>query len=102
MTFPELKRRVLTTFQAGCSLHFNDGTKVPCNIRKPDVVLIEDASSGSSIGQELAAFDWDQIAEGKGDGDTYMPIEMVKVDRDKVARANAATPMLESGYAMLP
>lgn len=102
MTMPEGKRMVRAAYQAGCELSLLDGSRVPCNIKLPDLILIEDKSSGSSVGQELAAPDWDDAAAG-GDGESiYLPIEMIQVDRDKEARAHSCTPMLEAGFAVLP
>jgi predicted phage terminase large subunit-like protein len=103
MTLPELKRRVRQTYQQGCPLRYVDGLSVPCNLRVPDVLLVEDASSGTAIIQEMGALDWEEIAEGRGEGDRLtLPIQPISVGTDKIARANAATPMLESGFAMLP
>jgi len=56
---------------------------------KPIAVLIEDAASGQSLIQELKA-------------STRIPVIAVKVDSDKISRANAVTPMLEAGKAFLP
>jgi len=56
---------------------------------KPSAVYIEDKASGQSLVQELKR-------------DTAIPIRPVKVDRDKVARANAVTPLIESGRVYLP
>ena len=71
--FPELKRVVI-------ALHDRD---------KPDVVIVEDKASGQSLIQEIQR-------------DTRIPVLPVKVDRDKVARAYAATPMIEAGKVYLP
>jgi len=54
----------------------------------PDQILIEDKASGQSLMQEL-------------DRETTLPIKAIKVDIDKVARANAATPMIEAGKIYL-
>ncbi len=52
-------------------------------------VLIEDKASGQSLIQELQR-------------ETRMAVKRVKVDRDKTARLNSITPLLESGKIMLP
>jgi predicted phage terminase large subunit-like protein len=56
---------------------------------KPDVVLVEDKASGMSLLQELRV-------------GTQLPILAIKVDADKVTRANAVTPLVESGRCFLP
>ena len=56
---------------------------------KIDEVLIEDKASGQSLIQELQR-------------ETRMAIEKVRVDRDKTARLNSITPLLESGRIKLP
>ena len=56
---------------------------------KIDEVLIEDKASGQSLIQELQR-------------ETRMAIKKVKVDRDKTARLNSITPLLESGRIKLP
>jgi predicted phage terminase large subunit-like protein len=56
---------------------------------KPNEVLIEDAASGQSLIQELRA-------------STSLPIKAIKVDRDKVSRAESCTGMLEAGRVYLP
>ncbi len=71
--FPELKRMV----------------GVLADEWKPNVVLIEDSASGQSLIQELKAA-------------TRLPVLPVKVDRDKVARAQAVTPLIEAGKVFLP
>jgi predicted phage terminase large subunit-like protein len=53
------------------------------------VVLVEDKASGQSLLQELQR-------------DTKLPIRPVKVDSDKVSRAYAATPIIETGRVFLP
>ncbi len=55
----------------------------------PSALLIEDKASGQSLIQEL------QRA-------TRLPVLPVKVDRDKIARASAITPLIESGRVLLP
>ncbi len=56
---------------------------------KIDEVLIEDKASGQSLIQELQR-------------ETRMAVKKVKVDRDKTARLNSITPLLESGRIKLP
>lgn len=55
----------------------------------PMAVLIEDAASGQSLIQELKTH-------------TRIPVIAIKVDKDKVSRANAVTPTLEAGKVFLP
>jgi predicted phage terminase large subunit-like protein len=71
--FPELKRMVLS---------FPDQ-------HKPHAILVEDKASGQSLIQELRR-------------ETMLPIVPIKVDTDKVARAFAVTPVIESGRVFLP
>ena len=71
--FPELKRVAI-------SLHNRD---------MPNAVIVEDAASGQSLIQELQR-------------NTSMPVLPVKVDTNKVARANAVTPLIEAGKVFLP
>ena len=71
--FPELKR-------IAQSLYARD---------TPDIVIVEDKASGQSLIQELQR-------------NTRIPVLPIKVDRDKVARAYAATPLIESGRVYLP
>ena len=56
---------------------------------KPSVVLVEDKASGQSLIQELKR-------------DTRLPILAIKVDSDKVSRAYAVTPLIETGRVFLP
>lgn len=56
---------------------------------RPTQVLIEDKASGQSLGQSLRA-------------ETRLPVKMIKVDGDKVARANAVTAIVEAGRVLLP
>jgi predicted phage terminase large subunit-like protein len=70
--FPELQTKLIA-FAAEWSPHW---------------VLIEDAASGQSLLQSLEA--------------TSLPLKKIKVDRDKIARAQACTPQLESGRVFLP
>jgi len=71
--FPELKRRM-----AWLASEY-----------KPTAILIEDKASGQSAIQELKC-------------ETVLPIIPVKVDRDKVSRAQAVTPLIEAGKVFLP
>ena len=71
--FPELKRRV-----AWLAAEW-----------KPNVILIEDRASGQSLIQELKLTN-------------RLPIVPVKVDRDKITRAHAVTPLIEAGKVFLP
>ena len=71
--FPELKKVVMMLAQ-----------QFP-----PDQILIEDKASGQSLMQEL-------------ERETVLPIKAIKVDVDKVARANASTPIIEAGKVFLP
>lgn len=73
LEFPELQRRL----EAMC-LKFH-----------PDAVLIEDAASGQSLIQTLKA-------------ETRLPVLPVKPQGDKVSRAHAVTPLVESGRVLLP
>ncbi len=56
---------------------------------KPDEILIEDKASGQSLIQEL-------------NRETRYAIRAIKVDRDKIARANASTPIISAGKVFLP
>ena len=73
MEFPELKRTAV-------ALHAK---------WRPHVVLIEDKSSGQSLLQELKL-------------ETRIPMVGVQIDKDKVARANAVSPLHEAGRYKLP
>jgi predicted phage terminase large subunit-like protein len=55
---------------------------------RPNQVLIEDRASGQSAIQELRC-------------ETALPIIAVKVDSDKVSRAQAVTPLVEAGKVFL-
>ncbi len=70
--FPELKRRIFLLASEW----------------RPHTILIEDAASGQSAIQELR--------------DTSLPILPVKPLSGKVERANAVTPIVESGRVFLP
>lgn len=56
---------------------------------EPGVVLVEDKASGQSLIQELRR-------------DSRLPILAIKVDSDKVTRAYAVTPSIETGRVFLP
>lgn len=56
---------------------------------RPSFVYIEDKASGQSLIQELRR-------------SSTLPIHPVKVDRDKILRANAATPLVRDGKVYLP
>lgn len=71
--FPELKRQVQALYAK----------------YKPYAVIVEDKASGQSLIQEL-------------NKETIMPVFPVKVDTDKITRANAATPIIEAGKVLLP
>ena len=55
----------------------------------PDEVLVEAKASGQSLLQELQA-------------DTVLPVKAVDADIDKRSRANAVSPLFESGRVFLP
>jgi predicted phage terminase large subunit-like protein len=71
--FPELKRQVLGLADAWV----------------PHELLVEDKASGQSLIQELQR-------------DSRLPIRPVQVDRDKISRAQAVTPLVEAGKVFLP
>jgi len=71
--FPELKRMVKSLYEK----------------YRPYKIIVEDKASGQSLIQEL-----------KRDG--ALPVYPVKVDRDKIARANAVSPIIEQGRVYLP
>lgn len=73
MEYPDMKRAAVNLFQT----------------HKPHAVLVEDKASGQSLIQELRR-------------ETNMPIVAIKVDTDKVSRAYAVTPLIESGRVFLP
>jgi predicted phage terminase large subunit-like protein len=72
--FPALKKAVIKIAEAG---------------RCPNVILIEDEANGQSLIQELKYA-------------TDLPITAIKADRDKLTRAQAATPAIEAGQVFLP
>jgi predicted phage terminase large subunit-like protein len=55
----------------------------------PNAILVEDKASGQSLIQEL------KLA-------TALPVIPIKVDSDKLTRAQAVTPLLEAGKVYLP
>lgn len=71
--FPELKRVAVALYERDV----------------PDLVLVEDKASGQSLVQELQR-------------NTRIPVLPVKVDANKVARANSVTPLIEAGKVLLP
>lgn len=73
LEFPDLKRSAISLYAK----------------HKPHAVLVEDKASGQSLIQELKR-------------ETRMPIVPIKVDTDKVSRAYAVTPLIESGRVFLP
>lgn len=56
---------------------------------KPTAVLIEDKASGQSLIQTLRV-------------SSSLPVLPIRVGTDKVSRANAVTPLVEAGKALLP
>ena len=70
--FPELKRQLMSQAEAW----------------SPSAILVEDSASGQSLIQELQT--------------TNQPIIRVKPDSDKISRAQAVTPLIESGRVFLP
>jgi len=56
---------------------------------RPNQILVEDKASGQSLIQELRY-------------QSALPIIPVKVDKDKLARAQAITPLIEAGKVFLP
>jgi predicted phage terminase large subunit-like protein len=73
LEFPALKRKV-----ASLASEYS-----------PAVILVEDKANGQSLIQELKY-------------ETGLPIRSVTVDRDKVVRAYAVTPLIEAGKVFLP
>lgn len=55
----------------------------------PHQILVEDKASGQSLVQELQR-------------ETRLPLKPAKPEGDKVARANAVTPLIEAGRVFLP
>jgi len=54
----------------------------------PQEIIIEDKASGQSLIQELKH-------------ETRLPIKAIKVNKDKIARVNSITPIIESGNVVL-
>jgi len=73
LEFPDLKRKA----------------EALAAIWRPNAVLIEDAASGQSLIQALKS-------------ETRLPILPVKPQGDKVSRAHAVSPLVESGRVVLP
>ncbi|MGL4882232.1 MAG: phage terminase large subunit, partial [Waterburya sp.] len=73
LEYPELKRRVKQAYDK----------------YKTNAMLVEDKASGQSLIQELKR-------------DTRLPVLPVKVETDKLSRAVAFTPTIESGKVYLP
>jgi len=71
--FPQLKRQVALLAEEW----------------KPSAILVEDKASGQSLIQELK--------QG-----SRFPILAIKVDKDKLARAYSASPLVEAGKVFLP
>ena len=71
--FPELKRVAVALYERDI----------------PALVLVEDKASGQSLIQEIQR-------------NTRIPVLPVKVDSNKVARANSVTPLIEAGKVFLP
>jgi predicted phage terminase large subunit-like protein len=81
LEFPDLKRLARDLF----------------NRWRPSVVLVEDKASGQSLAQELS-----RPAEHDPARNPCLPVVAVKVEQDKVSRAAAVTPYVESGMVHLP
>lgn len=71
--FPELKKKVVELYE----------------LHKVNEILIEDKASGQSLLQELQR-------------NTRLPIKPIKIEKDKIARVNAITPLIEAGRIILP
>jgi len=71
LPYPDLKRMATSLY----------------NREHPDMVIIEDAASGQSLIQDFR--------------NTTMPVMAVTPDKDKVSRATAVTPTIESGKVYL-
>lgn len=56
---------------------------------RPNALLVEDRASGQSLIQELRS-------------ETSLPVLPVRIDSDKVTRAQAVTPMIEAGRVFIP
>lgn len=73
MVFPDLKKASVSVWEQ----------------HQAYAVLIEDAASGQDLIAELRA-------------NSVVPVIPITVDRDKVARAHAVTPMIEAGKVFIP
>ena len=71
--FPELRRVLITQAEEW----------------KPSAILVEDRASGQSLLQELKSA-------------TALPVIPIKVDSDKLSRAQAVTAVIEAGKVFLP
>ena len=71
--FPELKRQV----------------QILAERHKPNIIIVEDKASGQSLIQEFQRM-------------TTLPVVPMKVDSDKVTRAQAVTPSVEAGKVYIP
>lgn len=71
--FPELKRRIICLAE----------------LWNPNQILVEDSASGQCLIQELRYA-------------SALPIIPIKVDKDKRARAEAITPLIEAGKVFVP
>jgi predicted phage terminase large subunit-like protein len=81
---------LLWAWQSRCE--FPDLVKMTVSLAerwRVNVTLVEDAASGPSLVQSLQR-------------ETSLAVVPVKVDRDKISRATAITPLLESGRLFLP
>ncbi len=58
-------------------------------VHEPNEILIEDKASGQSLIQEMQR-------------ETRLPIKPIKIDKDKIARVHAITPLIEAGKVYLP
>lgn len=57
---------------------------------RPDAILVEDKASGQSLIQEMRQMP------------VALPVIAIEVEADKISRANAIAPMLESGLVHIP
>lgn len=73
VSFPDLERKAIELY----------------NRWHPEAVLVEDKASGQSLLQTLQR-------------DTMIPLLAISVDRDKVSRLNAVSPMFESKRVFIP
>lgn len=68
---------------------------------RPDALLIEDAASGQALIQEFKAPVTVTLPDGTQQ-EVYIPVLPVAPLGDKVARAEAASPMVEAGQVFIP